>query len=228
MRTLTLLIGWAPILIHCREGERFPTVFSPIQRTELPPPSIKLARHATGVIGIKGGAIGAGCARRREISQRRNTLGPVAAACPPKVGADKRLGAMLERLSDRNQDHRRRLLAVDSKTPLQDRIDTDPGPTVDPICLVRPGDQEDQGDARVLDHVLDAVDPIVAAPVGDQQCAAVVLNLDEARLVALGRAVEPVAAPCRQDEKWRGGDEARPTASTWSISFLRTRSDGGA
>jgi hypothetical protein len=50
-------------------------------------------------------------------------------------------------------------------------------------------------------------DPIVAAPVGDQQCAAVVLDLDEARLVALWRTVEPAAAPCRQDKKWRGGDE---------------------
>ena len=96
---------------------------------------------------------------------------------------------------------------VDSKTSLQDRVDADPGPTVDPICFVRPGNQEDQCDARVLDHVLDAVDPIVAAPVGDQQCAAVVVDLDEARLVALGRAVEPLAAPCRQDKKWRGGDE---------------------
>src|ERR1700745_1427006 len=43
-----------------------------------------------------------------------------------------------------------------AKTLLQDRIDADPGPTVDPICFVRPGDQEDQCDARVLHHVLNA------------------------------------------------------------------------
>ena len=108
---------------------------------------------------------------------------------------------------DPNHDYGRRLLAVDSKTLPQDRIDADPGPTVDAICFIRPGDQEDQCDARVLHYVLDAVDPIVAAPVGYQQCAAVVLDLDEARLVAFGRAVEPLAAPCRQDKKWRGGDE---------------------
>jgi hypothetical protein len=42
------------------------------------------------------------------------------------------------------------------------QFDADPGPTVDPIGLVRPGDQEDQRDARVLHHVLDAVDTIVA------------------------------------------------------------------
>src|SRR5580693_1643077 len=91
MRTLTLLIGWAPILIHRREGERFPTVFSPIQRTKLPLPSIKLARHATGVIGVIGGAVGPGRARRGEVSQRRDALGAVALACLPQVRADKRL-----------------------------------------------------------------------------------------------------------------------------------------
>src|ERR1700693_205529 len=120
MRTLTLLIGWAPILIHRREGKRFPTVFSPIQRTKLPLPSIKLARHATGVIGVISGAVDAGCAGRGEVSPRRNAVGPVAPACLPQGRADKRLRAMLEGLFDRNHDHRRRLLTVDSKTPLQD------------------------------------------------------------------------------------------------------------
>src|SRR5438477_12422377 len=110
-----------------------------MQRTE--PPLIKLARHATGVIGVIGGAIGARRARRGEVSQRWDPLGPVAPACLPQVRADKCLRAMLEGLFDRNHDHRRGLLAIDSKTPLQDRIDANPGLTVDPICFVRPGDQ---------------------------------------------------------------------------------------
>ena len=76
-----------------------------MQRTE--PPLIKLARHATGVIGVIGGAVGARRARRGEVSQRRDTLGPVALACLPQVRADKRLRAMLEGLFDRNHDHRR-------------------------------------------------------------------------------------------------------------------------
>src|SRR4029077_1012358 len=125
----------------------------------------------------------------------------------PQIRADERLGAMLERLLDRNHDHGRGLLAIDSETPLEDRIDADPAPAVDPVRLVGAGDQEDQPDARVLHEVLEAVYPIVATPVWDQQCAAIILDLDEARLVAFGRAVEPVAAPCRQDKKWRGGDE---------------------
>jgi hypothetical protein len=47
------------------------------------PPLIKLARHATGVIGVIGGAVSPGCAGGREVSQRRDTLGPVAGACLP-------------------------------------------------------------------------------------------------------------------------------------------------
>src|SRR2546423_667721 len=106
---------------------------------------------------------------------------------------------MLESLLNHNHDHRRRLLSVHSKTLLQGRIDAHPGPAVNPISFVRAGNEEDQRDAWVLDQVFDAVYAIVAAPIGDQQCSAVVLDLYEARLVALGRAVEPVAASCRQD-----------------------------
>jgi hypothetical protein len=84
-----------------------------------------------------------------------------------------------------------------------------------------PGDQEDQCDARVLQHVLDAVDPIVAAAVRNQQCAAAVLDLDEARLVALGRAVEPWLLPVARVGNGEAAMKARPIASTCSISFLR-------
>src|SRR5580704_15674115 len=200
---------------HIFQEERLPWLHlgacgyaaSPAACRWLSPPSVEFARHTTGIIGIISGAVRAGCTCRGEVSQRRDALGAVALACLPQVRADKRLRAMLEGLFDRNHDHRRRLLTVDSKTPLQGRIDADPGPTVDPICFVRPGNQEDQCDARVLHHVLDAVDPIVPAPIGDQQCATVILDLDEARLIPLGRAVEPLAAPCRQDKKRRGGDE---------------------
>src|SRR5580704_16110879 len=83
-------------------------------------------------------------------------------------------------------------------------------------------------DARVLHHVLDAVDPIVAAPVGDQQCVAVVLDLDEARLVTLGEQSSPWLPPVARIRNGEAAMKARPTASTWSISFRRTRSDGRA
>src|SRR5215472_1231218 len=93
-----------------------------------PPLSVELARHATGVVGVVDSAVGARCARRSEISQCRHTLRPAGAARLPQVGADQRLRAMLERLLDRNHDHRRRLLAIDRKTPLEGRIGADPGP----------------------------------------------------------------------------------------------------
>src|SRR5712691_7279523 len=108
------------------------------------PLSVKLARHATRVVGVVGGADGAGYARRGEVSEGRDGLGPAIGARLSQIRADERLGAMLERLLDRNHDHRRGLLAVNSESPLDDRIDADPGPTIDPISLVRAGDQEDQ------------------------------------------------------------------------------------
>src|SRR6185503_9903871 len=80
-------------------------------------------------------------ARGGEISQRRNAFGPGAATCPPQIRADECLGAMLERVLDRNHDHRRGLLAVDSKTPLEGGIGADPCSTIDPIGLVRAPDR---------------------------------------------------------------------------------------
>jgi hypothetical protein len=46
---------------------------------------------------------------------------------------------MLEGLFDRNHDHRRGLLAIDSKTPLQDLIDADLGPTLTRYVSLAPG-----------------------------------------------------------------------------------------
>src|SRR5215472_10555376 len=114
---------------------------------------------------------------------------------------------MLKRLLDRYHDHRRGYLAVDSKTPPEAWIGADPGSAVDPVGLVRAGNQKDQPDARVLHQILEAVYPIVAPPVRDQQCAAVILDLDKTRLVAFGGAVEPFTAAGCQDKKGRSGDE---------------------
>ena len=49
------------------------------------------------------------------------------------------------------------------------RIGRDRGAAVDPDRLADAGDQEQQRDARVADDVAQAVDAVVAAPVGDQQ-----------------------------------------------------------
>jgi len=117
---------------------------------------------------------------------------------------------MLERLLDRNHDDRRGLLALDSKPPFEAGINANPGSAVDPIGLVRAGNQKDEPDARVFHQVLEAVDPIIATAVRDQQRATVVLDMDKARLVTLGRAVEPLAASRRQNKKWRGSYESTP------------------
>jgi len=114
---------------------------------------------------------------------------------------------MLERLLDRDHDYGRRLFAVDGETLPERGIGADPRPAVDPIGLVGTGDQKDQPDAGVLDEVFEAVDPIVASTVGDQQGAALILDLNKARLVAFRRAIEPLVAAGCEDEKRRGGDE---------------------
>ena len=117
---------------------------------------------------------------------------------------------MRERLLDRDYDDRRRLLTFDRKPAPNPRIGTDLGAAVDAVGLVGARDEENQPDARVLDDVLQAVQPIVAATIGDQQGAAVVRHLDETGLVALGRAIEPRFAARRQHQKRRGRDEGPP------------------
>ena len=49
------------------------------------PSSVKLARHATGVVGVIRDAVGAGRPSRGEVSQGRDALGPIAGACFPQV-----------------------------------------------------------------------------------------------------------------------------------------------
>jgi hypothetical protein len=174
------------------------------------PLSVQLTRHATDVIRVEGGAVRSRRARRGKLSQRWDTCWPTGAAGLPQIRADERLGATCERLLDRDYDHRCRLPIVHSETPPQGRINADPGLAADPISLVRTRNQEYQPNARVFHEVLQTVDPIVAPAIGDQQCAAIVLDLNEAGLVALGRAVEPLATCRRQHQKWRGGNESAP------------------
>lgn len=79
--------------------------------------------------------------------------------------------------------------AIDGEASLEVRIQTDPGAPVHTIRFVHAGHEEDQPNARILDKVLETIDPIVAAPVGYEQRPTVICNLHEARPIALGRAV---------------------------------------
>src|SRR5579863_2804020 len=126
---------------------------------------------------------------------------------------------MLKGLLDGHDDHGPRLLAVDREAPFQRGIDADARPPVHAEGLARAWHQKDQPDARILDEVLHAVDPIVAPAIRDQQGSAIILDLDEAGLVAFGRAVEPRLASGRKHEKGRGGDEG-PTWRVDMVEFL--------
>src|SRR5579883_2586349 len=92
--------------------------------------SIKLARHAAGVVGVVEGAVGAGHARGGEIPQGRNAFRAAVAARLPQIGANERLRTVMEGLLDPDHDDRRRLLAVDGKAAPQERVGADPGAAV--------------------------------------------------------------------------------------------------
>jgi hypothetical protein len=102
---------------------------------------------------------------------------------------------MLECLFDRHDHYRRGLFAVDGKPSLKVRILADPCAPVHTIGLIHPGHEENQSNAWVLNKVLEAINPIVTATVWYEQRPAVFCNFDEARLIALGRAVETFLAP---------------------------------
>lgn len=114
---------------------------------------------------------------------------------------------MRKGLFDLHNYDRRRLLAVDSKVALKRRIGADLSASVDAVNLVRAGHEEDQADAGVLDKILKAIDPVVAAAVGNKKRPTVIRNFYEAWLVALWRAVEALVAASGKNLKRRGGDK---------------------
>ena len=97
---------------------------------------------------------------------------------------------MLECFFDRHDHYRRRLFAVDGKPSLEFRILADPCAPIHTIGLIHPGHEENQPDTRVLNKVLEAVNSIVTATVRYEKRPTILRNFDEARLIALRRAVE--------------------------------------
>jgi hypothetical protein len=118
-----------------------------------------------------------GCAAPRSHPSSER-LGPTATTRLPQVRPDQRLCAIPSLAP-----------AIDGEASLEVRIQTDPGAPVHTIRFVHAGHEEDQPNARILDKVLETIDPIVAAPVGYEQRPTVICNLHEARPIALGRAV---------------------------------------
>ena len=93
--------------------------------------------------------------------------------------------------------------------------------TVDPQRLADAGNQKQQRQPRVADHVAQGVQPVVAAPVGQHQRVRI-FDVDEARRVAPRRAVEPFRAHRRQRHEGRSLDEG-PIVFRDVIDFLQQR-----
>lgn len=81
--------------------------------------SIKLVRNLLVVCHVNGGTVCSWVARRREVTHRRNVLGPTATTRLPQVGPDQRLCAMLKCLFDRHDRYRRWLLPLTAKRRLR-------------------------------------------------------------------------------------------------------------
>ena len=114
---------------------------------------------------------------------------------------------MMKCFFDCHDHHGRRFLGVDAELLFDPRVHCDPSAAVHPIGLVCAGDEEDQPDARVFNEVLETVDLIVAASVGDEQRSTVIRDRHEARSIALGRAVKALPASSGENQKWRRRDE---------------------
>ena len=83
----------------------------------------------------------------------------------------------------------------------------DLGPAVDPQGLVDAGDHEQQAGLGVGHHVAERIDPLVAAPIRDQQ-RPVVEHRHEARRVAAWRGIDPaLGVRRRQHQEGRQRDE---------------------
>ncbi len=97
-------------------------------------------------------------------------------------------------------------LPLTAKLSISVGIDRDRGAAVDAQRLADAGNEEQQRDARVAQDIAEAVDAVVAGPVGQRQ-RALVENAHEAGRVALGRTVEPFGAAGRDRDEGRGLDQ---------------------
>jgi hypothetical protein len=124
----------------------------------------------------------------------------------PQSRADDGAGALEIGLDHGDHQAGARRLAVDGEALQQVGIGADHRPAVDPEGRARAGDQEHQRHARVADHVAQAVDAVVAATVGQDQ-RALVVDADEAGLVAARAAVQALGADGGQGQERRGLDQ---------------------
>jgi hypothetical protein len=60
---------------------------------------------------------------------------------------------------------------------------------------------------RFLNEIPETTDQVIAAPVGYEQRPAVIRNLHESGLIALGRAIETLLATSGENQERRGGNK---------------------
>ncbi len=114
---------------------------------------------------------------------------------------------MKESLFDRDDQHGFREAAIHGMGFQECRSGHEPRPPVHAQRIVQPGNQEQQPDPARLQHVSEAVDPIVARAIGDDE-GRVVGHTDEARRVAAWTGVHFARSiDARQHQERRERDE---------------------
>src|SRR6266508_3397732 len=155
----------------------------------------------------------------------------------PQLRAHDRLGALKEDAVDGNDEHGARALAVDDEALPQIRIDRDRGAAVNADGLATARDQEQKRDPWIVQDVAQAIDAVIATPVGYKQ-RLLVVNADETRRVAARGAIEAVRARSGERKERRrldksavmGGDAVGLLGDRWSIGLTidaLERLDGG-
>ena len=124
----------------------------------------------------------------------------------PQLRAHDRLRAMEIDAFDVDDEHAARQLAVDREALHQFGIDRDRGAAIHAQGLAHAGNQKQQRDARIAHDVAEAVDAVVARPVGNRD-GLIVEDAHKAARVALGRAVEPLRSAGRHRHERRRFDQ---------------------
>src|SRR5262249_54576673 len=124
----------------------------------------------------------------------------------PQLRANDRLRALIEDAVDGHDEHRARRLLVYCKARTQRRIGRDCGAAVDANGLAAARNEEEQRHARVRKDIAQAVDAVIAAPVGNQQ-RLLVLNAHESGRIAARGTIKAVGPRRGQREERRRLDE---------------------
>ena len=131
----------------------------------------------------------------------------------PQARADDGAGALEINFVNRQHRDTSRASAFVREAIEQRGLRRNHRPAIDPQRGAGAGDQEQQRHPGVADDIAQRIDPVVAAPVGQQQRRAVVCHPDKPGQITARTAIQPLRPDRRQRRKGRSGDQPGVIAS---------------